>query len=427
MLSSNMRALLAGTSGTALQWYDFALFGYFAPIIARTYFPANNYLVSLMSVFGVFAVGYLLAPLGAVFFGYLGDRFGRKLALSLSIVTMALPTTLLSLVPGYDCIGYTAPLLILLLRMIQGFVASAEITGSTIFLIEHAKPNKKAFYGCLSSSSYSIGLILAGLSASFFTASFMPEWGWRIAFALAMIAGFLIFCLRKYVEETPEYLCVTQQEKPRLPLLTAINEAPFAIVGVIGIAWLVGIMTFGTYVFMATYLHFWFDLPLSTVILIITMSLSVDAILEPFFAMLADRIGYLKVIKVGIVLMMIFSIPIFQILSSGNVAMVTMGLVLMSVLIAITYAPLNAYMVSLFSKRYRYSGFGFAFHIGISLFGGTTPFVMMWLANKTNNFVSPAWYYVFGTIIGFVSLTICEYGQKRISERLMVLNPICKT
>ncbi|HHT9776252.1 TPA: MFS transporter [Legionella pneumophila] len=413
-ISSSSKALFAGVSGTALQWYDFALFGYFAPIIAATYFPNDNQFASLLSAFGVFAVGYLLAPIGSLFFGYVGDQFGRKRALTLSILAMAIPTALISVVPSYQYIGIAAPLLITLLRVIQGFVASSEFTGSAIFLVEHAKPKNKAFYGCLTSSAYSTGLIMAGLAASFFTASFMPDWGWRLGFGLALIAGILIFYLRTHVAETPEYEHIAQHDKRRLPFLVALKEAPLAVVGIIGIAWLVSIMTFGTYVFTATYLHSYFHISLGLATLIITIALAVDATLEPFIALLADRIGLLKVVRLGMVGMLLLSIPIFILLATGNVVLIAMGLVFMSILIAITYAPLNAYMVSLFPHQYRYSGFGVAFNVGISLFGGTTPIVMMWLVNTTNNFISPAWYYMFGAIIGLGSIMICEHGRRKL-------------
>lgn len=412
-LSSSNKALLAGISGTALQWYDFAIFGYFAPIIAITYFPNDNLFTSLLSTFGVFAVGYLLAPIGAVFFGYLGDHFGRKYALTASILGMAISTAIISVVPAYQTIGIVAPILITLLRLIQGFVASAEFTGSAIFLVEHAIPSKKAFYGCLTSSAYSAGLIVAGFVASLLTSSFMPSWGWRFGLAIALIAGILIFYLRMHVAETPAYQKIPQHKKTPLPFLTAVKEAPYAIIGIIGIAWLVSIMTFGTYVFAATYLNSYLHISLNIATLIITLSLAVDAILEPFIALLADRIGLLKIIRIGMFAIFIFIAPIFLLLSTGNITLVTLGMVLISILIAITYAPLNAYMVLLFPYQYRYSGFGVAFNIGISLFGGTTPLVMMWLVHKTGNFISPAWYYMFGASVGLASLLICEYSRKK--------------
>ena len=416
--SSSKKAMLAGVSGTALQWYDFAIFGYFAPIIAANYFPSESPVAAMLSAFGVFAVGYLLAPVGSVFFGFIGDRYGRKRALTLSVLAMAIPTFMISIVPGYQRIGIAAPILITLLRVIQGFVASSEFTGSAIFLVEHAHLGRKAFYGCLTSSAYSTGVIFAGLTASLLTASFMPDWAWRLGFGAALIAGLVIFYLRMNVSETPVYQQINYQDKPRLPFMAAIKDVPYAVMGVIGLGAMIGIMTFGTYVFTASYLHTYFNFSVSMATLIITLALAVDAVLEPFMAMLADKIGHLRVITIGLVLMLLLSFPVFYLLSSGNVASITAGMVLMSVLIATAFAPVNAYMVELFPEACRYSGFGVAFHIGISLFGGTAPLVLMWLVDKTSNYISPAYYYVVGVLIGLGSLAVCEYGRRKVERSL---------
>jgi len=416
--SSSKKAMLVGISGTALQWYDFAIFGYFAPIIAATYFPNDNPIASLLQVFGVFAVGYLLAPIGSIVFGHIGDRYGRKRALTLSILAMAIPTSMIGFLPGFKAIGIAAPILITLLRVAQGFVASSEFTGSAVFLVEHAKPGKKAFYGSLTSSAYSTGVILAGLVTSLLTASFMPGWAWRLGFVLALVAGIVIFYLRRSVSETPVYQQIHPQDKPKYPFLTAVRDVPHAVVGVIGLAWLVGVVTFGTYVFTASYLHSYFNFSLSTATLIITVSLAVSALLEPIMAIVADRVGLLRVLIIGIVLILLLSFPVFYLLASGQVVLVTLGMVLMSVLIAIAFAPINAYMVGLFPENCRYSGFGVSFHIGISLFGSTAPLVLMWLVNKTGNFTAPAYYYVLSALIGLGSLVICETGRRR-AERLI--------
>jgi MFS transporter, MHS family, proline/betaine transporter len=415
-LSSSKKALLAGTFGTTLQWYDFAIFGYFAPMIAASYFPKDNAVSSLLSAFGLFAVGYLLAPLGSMVFGYIGDRYGRKKALTISILGMAIPTSIISILPGYKSIGLLAPIIVTLLRVIQGFVASSEFTGSAIFLVEHAKPGRKAFYGCLTSVSYSAGVILAGLVASLLTASFMPDWGWRLGFAISLFAGILIFYLRSNVVETPIYQKINQSDKPRTPFLAAIKSVPFAFFGVIGIAWLTGIMTFGTYVFAASYLHVYCKLPLSSATLITTLALAVDVLIEPFMAILADKIGHLRVIKVGVLLVLLLSFPIFSFLSSNSIVLIVVGMISMSLLIATTFAPMNAYMIELFPESCRYSGFGVAFHIGISLFGGTTPLFLMWLVGKTGNLMAPAYYYVWGGIICLGALWLCEYGRLKVNH-----------
>ncbi|HVT62403.1 MAG TPA: MFS transporter [Legionellaceae bacterium] len=417
--SVSKKAILTGISGTALQWYDFALFGYFAPIIALTFFPKDNPVSAMLSAFGVFAVGYLLAPIGSVVFGHIGDHYGRKRALSLSILGMAIPSAMIGMLPGYQSIGLLAPILVTLLRITQGFVAGSEFTGSAIFLVEHAKPGQKAFYGSLTSSAYSIGVLFAGLAASLLTASFMPAWGWRLGFAIALIAGIIIFYLRLYVSETPTYQKIHSVDKPKLPILAAIKEAPFAFIGVIGLAWLIGIMTYGTYVFSTGYLHTYFNLSLNTATVIVTLSLAVDALLEPFMAMLADRIGHLRVITIGVVLMLLLSFPVFYLLASGHMVWITIGMVLMSILIATAFAPINAYMIELFPETCRYSGFGVAFHIGISLFGGTTPLVLMWLVKQTDNLMAPAYYYIWGTLVCLSSLVICEYGRNKMADLSM--------
>ncbi len=412
-----MKAMFVGISGTALQWYDFALFGYFAPIIAATFFPDNNPVVAMLNAFGIFAVGYLLAPVGSILFGYIGDRYGRKQALTISIVAMAIPTALFSILPGYVRIGFAAPVLITLLRVAQGLVASSEFTGSAVFLVEHAQEGKKALYGCLTSSAYSIGVMFAGLAASLLTASFMPDWAWRVGFAFALIAGIVIYFLRRGVSETPVYQQIQPHEKPKHPFITAIKMAPYAFVGVIGLGWLIGIMTFGTYVFTVSYLHIYFNISLSTATLMITAAILLDALLEPFMAMIADKVGHVRVMTIGIGLMLVLSFPVFYLLSSADVIPTLLGLGLMSILIAIAFSPMNAYMIELFPKTCRYSGFGVAFHIGISLFGGTAPLVLMWLVEKTDNVLAPAAYYMLGALIGFASLALCEHSRRSVVMR----------
>ena len=244
------------------------------------------------------------------------------------------------------------------------------------------------------------------------TASFMPDWAWRLGFALALMGGLVIFYLRMNSTETPVYQQINHHQKPNLPFLAAVKEVPYAVIGVIGLGALIGIMTFGTYVFTTSYLHTYFNLSISTATLVVTLSLAVDAVLEPFVAMLADEIGHVRVMTIGIVLMLLFSFPVFYLLASGHVVLITAGMVLMSVLIATAFAPMNAYMVGLFPEACRYSGFGVAFHIGISLFGSTTPLVLMWLVNKTGNDYAPAYYYILAALIGLSSLVVCEYGRR---------------
>lgn len=411
IFSPQKKAILAGTLGTVIQWYDFAIFGYFTPIIAEHYFPRHDAITAVLSTLLMFAVGYFLSPLGSLLFGYVGDRYGRKRALTYSIAAMALCTGLLSILPDYQAIGLAAPMLMTLLRMGQGFVASSEFSSSALFLVEHAPAGKKAFYGSLTSSAYSVGVLLAGLVAALCTASYMPAWGYRLGFAVAALASLVVLYLRRHVMEPAVYLEIPKNDKPKQPFLCAVRTVPYAVVGVMGLAWLIGVLTFGTYVFTVTYLHHYFDFSLSLVALIVTLGLAVDAVVEPFMAMLADKIGHVRVMRWGIGLIILLSFPLFYLLSSTVLSLVILSVVIMSLLIAITFSPINAYMVSLFPPACRHSGFGVSFHVGISLFGATSPLVMMALVDKTEYFVSPAIYYILAALVGLGSLALCEYGR----------------
>ena len=396
------KAAFAGVSGTIFQWYDFSLFGFFAPIIAKQFFPGTSTIISLMSTFGVFAVGFLLAPLGAVFFGHIGDRYGRKRVLSLSILLMTIPTTLIGFLPSYQSIGILAPILLTLFRLIQGFVASAEFAGSAIFLLEHAPEGRQCFYSSLTSSSYSIGMIIGSLTASLVTMHFMPEWAWRLPFILSLCAGLIISYLRTQVCETPIF--DVQKCQKHYPMLRAFSENPRSVATTIGIAAFAGIISYGSYVYMVTYLHATAGLSLSTAIVLVSLALLIDAITEPFIAMLADKIGKKVMMRVGSILMILLVTPIFMGLSSGSIALALSSIVTLTLLIAITFSPSNALMGLSFPSSQRCSGFGVSFNIGITLFGGTAPLVLAYLVHYHNRIIGPVSYYLFAILIGLVSL-----------------------
>ncbi len=281
----------AASSGTILQWYDFSLFGYFAPVLAALFFPAQSAVASLLYTFAAFAVSYLLAPVGALFFGYIGDNFGRKKALTLSILGMALPPALISVLPSYASAGLTAAVLLTLFRITQGLVASAEYAGSAIFLVEHAKANQKCFYGSLTSSAYSVGATLAALVAGLASMKGMPDWAWRLPFALALVAGLLMFYMRRNLKETPDFNRGNHVQREKTSFLTALKQHPVSVLCTLLIALFIGILTFGTYVFATTYMTVYSKLPLSTAIAFTSIALLVDATLEPFIAILADKWG----------------------------------------------------------------------------------------------------------------------------------------
>jgi len=307
--------ILAATLGTTLQWYDFSLFGYLTPLIASLFFPESNNTAGILYTFGLFAVSFLLAPIGGIFFGYIGDNFGRKKALTLSVIFMAIPTTIIGLLPTYKKIGILAPISLTFLRIIQGLVASAEFSGSAIFLVEHASSKHPYFLGSLTSSAYSIGLIIGAVISAIVTLNFMPVAAWRIPFLLALFGGLLIYFMRKNLVETPEfnYLNAKKNHK-KTTFITALKKNPKSIFITILIAWLVGIITFGSYVYGVTYITQFSNLNLTMSIIIVSAALLLDALLEPFIALLSDKYNGKIISMCGIFGFAIFSNEILNIL-----------------------------------------------------------------------------------------------------------------
>src|SRR6516165_10430755 len=215
--------VLAGMIGNAVEWYDYGLYGYLAPVLATLFFPSKDPLNSLMATFGAFAAGFLLRPLGAIAFGHLGDRLGRKKALVVSVALMAVPTGLIALLPTYAEAGSLAAVLLVGLRLLQGFSVGGEFTGSIIFLVEHAPPSRRGFIGSWAGFSTNAGCLLgSGVGALLVIVmgrQGLEAWGWRLPFLLGAGLGVVGVYLRLTVEETPHFQHLKEsQGVPRLPL-----------------------------------------------------------------------------------------------------------------------------------------------------------------------------------------------------------------
>lgn len=418
-----LKRSLAVTSGTVLQWYDFSLFAYFAPIFSTLFFPEQSKIASTLYTFGLFSISFILAPVGSIIFGYIGDNFGRKRSLLFTILLMAISTGLIGIIPSYYQIGVAAAVLLTLCRLLQGLSASSEFTNSAVFLVEHAPSGKKNFFGSLTSFGYSMGSMLAAIVASLLTAKFMPEYAWRFSFIFAFLAGLLLFFVRRNIDETPAFNNLNLNKIPRkVSFISAFRENPRSIICTGLIAWFVGIITFGSYVFMVTYLTLYSKLSLSSAILIVSVAITLDAILEPFIAIVADKYGGKKISILGILGIILFSYPLFCLLASGSLKLIVVAMMGMSCLIAITYAPMNAFLVSLFPVGHRCSGFGVSFNLSIALLGSTVPLVMTWLIYYTNNILSPSLYYILGGLIGLLGIQLSQkIANEHFEDRMVDL------
>jgi MHS family proline/betaine transporter-like MFS transporter len=229
------RVIAAGMIGNVLEWYDFAIYGYFAATIGRHFFPHEDAVAQLLSAFGVFAIGYLMRPLGGALVGHIGDKLGRRTALTFSVAAMAIPTFLIGLLPGYQSIGLLAPIGLTLLRVVQGLSVGGEYTSSMVFLVEHAPEGRRGLMGALGASGATAGILLGSAVGAIFAGSMstaaLDAWGWRIPFLLGLMVGIAGNILRRYVIEAGVI-----EKRARPPLIETLQDHWRVVAGFVGLS-----------------------------------------------------------------------------------------------------------------------------------------------------------------------------------------------
>ena len=398
--STTKRTLLAGAIGNVLEWYDFALYGYFAPVFAALFFPSNSPSMSLISAFGVFAVGFLARPLGAMLFGYWGDTLGRRNALASSILLMAVPTCLVGLLPTYEAVGVVAPIALTLCRFLQGLSVGGEFTGSATFLVEHAAVSKRGYIGSWAGFSAQIGALLGSavgaLIASNLADEALHQWGWRIPFIMGGFIAVIGWYVRTGVPESPAF------ERVRLaggltssPVLDVFTTQRLAVAKVVGLMWMHGVAFYLLYVYLTTYLVTVTNVPFATVLALNTGCMTLLALLIPLMGAWSDRVGQTPLLMAGAAGISLLSYPCFLWLTSNDVPRMIAAQILLTVLVACYMGPFFAAVADLFPTAQRYTGLSVGYNIGAAIFGGTAPLVATLFIEWSGNNLAPAFYLIF--------------------------------
>ncbi len=386
--------------GNLLEFYDLGLFGFLSIIIAPLYFPCNDKISSLLASAGVFAIGFFMRPIGAMVFGYVGDTFGRKICLSNTILLMALPTAMISVLPTYGQIGLLAPISLTLCRFFQGFCVGGEYNSSAIYLLENVNHNKRGFFSSLVIAFSILGFFIASIAASIVTA--FPEyssWSWRLAFLFGSTIGVVGFYLRKnYVKEG-----LVQFSQTRENTYKGVSENWKNIIVTISIGCLAGTLSLSLVGYITSYLTFVIGLPLQQAALINNVGLGIYIFLLPVFGFLSDLWGHRRIMLCGALLAILLSYPFFYLLSSGYLFSGQAGL---AILAAMFLAPMHAYMLSLFPESFRCRGISSSFSIGVGIFGGSAPFISTLLVQSMGVQEAPAFYYILSGIFGLVALAL---------------------
>lgn len=353
--------------GNFIEWFDYASYSYFATTIALAFFPTDNHTVAMLQTFGVFALSFILRPIGALFWGSYGDKKGRKAALAHSIMFMSGASFLIGCLPSYSVIGVGAPILLLLLRMVQGFSASGEYAGAATFLGEYAPTSKRGIYCSLIPASTAIGLLagstLATLMAANMNSSAMVGWGWRVPFLLAGPLGLIVLYIRAKLADSPVYQSMNDALESKGAASAdgqiAAKSGMFAYV----------FMVFG-------------------------------------IGHISDKFGRKKVLIGACVAFIVLTVPAFLILNTSQFWPVLLVELAMCATLTANDGTLSSYLTETFPTSVRFTGFAFSFNLANAIFGGTASFIATGLIALTGSSIAPAWYMVGVAAIALVAMIL---------------------
>jgi MFS transporter, MHS family, proline/betaine transporter len=417
------KTIAAGAIGNVLEWYDFGLFGFFAPVISRLFFPSEQRIASLVGAFGVYATGFLMRPLGGLLFGHIGDRWGRKRALELSVLLMAVPTVLLGLLPTYPQIGLGASVLLTFFRLLQGLSVGGEYIGSMSFLSEHSPPHRRAFLGSFSSFSVILGSLLGSGTAAMMSGLLPPAqfeaWGWRVPFFGGILIGFVGVWLRHGVDESPAFLQAHHHGGLVAdPIRSAVRNDLRSITVTLG---LTGVSAVGFYV-PFVWLPTWLSqinqppLELSRALTASTLALVVLLILTPLAALVADRVGKRPMFLASAIGYVVVTYPLFVLLRTGTFSAAVIAGLVFAACNSLYSGCMAATMVELFPTRTRYTGVALGYNVGQAILGGTAPLVATGLIELTGNNLLPAYYLIAcAAMAGVAGLFITEQRGRSLS------------
>jgi MHS family proline/betaine transporter-like MFS transporter len=414
------RIIFSSSVGNALEWFDFSVYGYFAGIIAKQFFPMHDEWLSTLLAIATFGISFLMRPIGAVVLGIYGDRKGRKAALTLAITLMMVGTLTMAVMPPYAMIGLAAPVLILVARLVQGFAVGGEFGSATAFMVEHS-PTKRGYYASWQFASQGLAAILAAAFGSMLTAWMSPEhlgnWGWRIPFLFGVLIGPIGYYIRSHLDETPEFLAMRRQRDTA----AAAAADPTASFGSqwVNLLLAIGIVaqsTVGVYVlqlYMPMYAVKQLHMPAAVSFGAVVLNGGLQLILSPVMGAWSDRIGRIRIMLGTSILMGLLIYPMFALLQSYP----TVGWLLLlqgtsGILKAAYSGPMPALMSEIFPTHVRSTGLSIAYSIGVTVFGGFSPTIVETFIHLTGDKLAPSYYVLIAALLSGLSLVIVAWRRR---------------
>ena len=414
------KATAAAAFGTFLEYYDFSVYGYCAARISKEFFPSDNPTVSLLSTLAVFGLAFIVRPLGGLFFGHIGDRYGRKLSLVATVVLIGVACTAIGCLPTYDQIGIAAPILLILCRILQGFSAGGEIGSAASYIREWAPAERRSLYLSFVPSVANLGKAgaagLTGLAAYLFVGE-SASWAWRVPFLVAMPLMLGCLWMRLKIEDTPDFTSMKNEGKlSEAPIKELISQYPASLCKLFMYSLVQNVGTYCGTVYVAIYMRTVLKMPATEVGFIVLIAVTCAALFIPVFGLITDRVGPVKTLVACYVCYIVLSYPCYAIMGKGF-GMAIFALVTTMIPYALCQAGSYSMYPELLPPRVRSTGVSFGHSMGAVLGGATTPFLATWLISKFNDIMIPAYILIFVGALGLVNLLILKKADPAEGRR----------
>ncbi|MGN7949360.1 MFS transporter [Microbacterium sp. 22215] len=393
--------------GNFMEWFDFAIYGYFAAIIGAQFFPSGDPTAEMLSALAVFAVGFISRPVGALILGPIGDKFGRRTVLIITVLGMGVVTALIGLVPAYATIGVAAPIIIVTLRLIQGMMVGGEWTSAATYIGESAPTKHRALYASLITATaglaFLVGTFFAVVLTGAMSADALAAWGWRIPFIASLIMAIVAVYIRRRLDDTPVYEELERKRANGEIEATSWKVRGKAFVMTLAFSGIFGVSLYYLVTYMNNYMSGPIGMPRFDALLTTGVVMVIYVAFNPLVGMAADRWGRRPVNRAGIIGLIIWSLPAFALVSTGNVWSAIVGLIPFALFVACTAVTANVLLVEVFPASIRSTGSAIGYNVAYALLAGPGPLIAAGLVASTGILVSPA-FYVIGVAVAALAV-----------------------
>ena len=419
------KTIFAGAIGNAIEFYDFIIYAYLAVYFAYHFFPSHDPVAALIASYGAFATGMIMRPVGGLLLGRIGDRIGRKMALQVTVASIAIPTLIIGILPTYETIGLAAPILLILLRMLQGLAVGGEYTSSIVFLIEHSPPKHRGFIGSFSPMGAFGGLLL-GTAVCFICLLIlgkdqMQAWGWRLPFILSVVLTILGIYARRSLSES----ALTLPMRSKSPVKEVFIHHWRPMVSICFANTSTGIVSFVGFMYAVQWMVKEAGVSPNLALLINLAGLAMVALMSLMGGYLGDRFDRVQMARLGAFILLIGAWPAFRLFQSGDVLLMLMGGLILAIGQGFFVGPLSSAMTNLLPPQVRVTGISFAYSLSVGLFGGIAPMLTEYLLSRENLLMAPAMVIMAGALVSLLTLLLrsdWKSGNAPLPEEVKSIN-----